>query len=255
MAKTLFELNPALDREELAARFASRRRIQIRDVLTNESAREIRDVLARGTAWGMATAPGDGANSGNAGGEVGGPAQVPPAELNTQAGQQRLARLTQAAGKAAARGDYAFCYAQYSLVQGYLEKWNEGGAHDLLIEYLNTPKFLGLVREVTGMDDLIKADGQATLYAPQHFLGLHTDSHVAEGWKVAYVLNLTVDDWKPDWGGYLNFFDQDGNIECAFRPRFNSLNMFAVPQAHSVGFVPPFAPLGRYAITGWVRNV
>lgn len=165
-----------------------------------------------------------------------------------------MQELAQASHDAAARGDYAFRYAHYSLVEAYLGKWDEGGPHDLLLEYLNAPEFLQLARDVTGIDELIKADGQATLYGAQHFLAQHTDSHVAEGWRVAYVMNFAVDDWKPDWGGYLNFYDEDGDIIQGFKPRFNALNLFAVPQSHAVSYVPPFAPIGRFAITGWLRD-
>jgi len=113
---------------------------------------------------------------------------------------------------------------------------------------------MDLVREITGFPELVKADGQATLFAPQHYLGKHNDSHVEEGWKVAYVLNFAREDWQPDWGGYLLFLDEDGDVVEGFRPRFNALNMFAVPQDHLVSFVPPFAPAGRLAITGWFRD-
>lgn len=246
MAKKLFEINPALDRAALAEQFAPHKRVQIRDVLTGETAREIRSILGQHTPWGLA------AQAGIA--DPPGPQQVLAQDLKVDAGKKRAQELAQASHASAANGDYAFRYAQYSLVQSYLEKWNEGGPHDLLLEYLNTPEFLGLVGDVTGVAGLVKADGQATLYGPQHFLAHHHDSHVAEGWKVAYVLNFTIDDWKPDWGGYLNFFDDEGDIVQGFRPRFNALNLFQVPQAHNVGFVPPFAPLGRFAITGWLRD-
>ena len=115
------------------------------------------------------------------------------------------------------------------------------------------PNFLSFIREVTGISTIAKGDAQATLYAPGHFLGQHIDSHVADGWVVAYVMNFTKD-WRPDWGGYLNFFDDDGDIIAGYRPRFNALNMFKVPRAHAVSYVPPFAPVGRFAITGWFRD-
>jgi Rps23 Pro-64 3,4-dihydroxylase Tpa1-like proline 4-hydroxylase len=104
------------------------------------------------------------------------------------------------------------------------------------------------------MPGLIKADAQATAYTPGDFLSLHTDSHVAEGWRVAYVLNFAPPDWKPDWGGYLNFFDADGDVVAGWRPRFNALNLLKVPQPHNVSYVPPFAPAERIAITGWFRD-
>lgn len=52
--KTLFEINPALDLAPYAARFAATGRVQLRNVLTEQSARELMTALARGTPWGMA---------------------------------------------------------------------------------------------------------------------------------------------------------------------------------------------------------
>lgn len=246
MAKKLFEINPRLDRAASADRFARTSRVQVRDVLTQETAEEIRMILSRATPWGVAMEAGDGSAPG--------PQQVLNRDMQTAAGKARIQQLAQQTHLAAGKGEYAYRYGQFSLVQNVQEGWNPGGPHELLLEYLNAEDFLGLARDVTGMQDLVKADAQATLFGPQHFLGRHIDSHVGEGWRVAYVLNFTIDDWHPDWGGYLQFFDDDGDVIEAFKPRFNTLNLLAVPQAHAVSFVPPFAPIGRFAITGWLRD-
>ena len=237
----LFQINPALDRAASARAFARNGRVQIKDVLTAPAAAELHRVLDRGTAWGLAWRA-----------ATEGPVHLRNRELGGMTPQAR-AELARKVGEAAARGDYAFSYAQYPAVEAYLKKWDPGSAHELLLEHLNDAPFLDLVREVTGIAGLVKADAQATLYAPGQFLAAHDDSHVAEGWRVAYVLSLTRD-WRPDWGGYLNFLDVDGDVVAGFRPRFNALNMFAVPQRHNVSYVPPFAPVGRYSITGWVRD-
>lgn len=241
--KELFAVNPMLDRTSLADRFARIGRVQVRDVLTLATAKELRAVLAQHTPWGLAVQAG----------ESGDPRSFRRDQL-TGTHATEIKRHADAAYKSAAQGQYAFCFAHYPMLTAYQQKWAPDGVHDLLLEHLNAKPFLDLVREVTGMDELVKADGQATLFAPQHFLGRHIDSHVAEGWRVAYVLNLTIDDWHPDWGGYLLFLDDDGDVVEGYRPRFNSLNLFAVPQSHLVSYVPPFAPLGRMAVTGWLRD-
>nr|WP_137676339.1 2OG-Fe(II) oxygenase family protein [Parerythrobacter lutipelagi] len=246
MAKALFELNPDLDRDALAQQFARNKRVQIRDLLTRETAEEIRLILANHTPWGLAFKAGEGPGIE--------PQQVLAQEGKTPEGQQKLQQLFKTTDQAAAAGDYAFRYGQFSLVQNVQEQWDPGGPHELLLEYLNAEEFLDLVREITRIPGLVKADGQATLYASNHFLATHNDSHVAEGWRIAYVMNFTIDDWKRDWGGYLVFFDEDGDIIEGYRPRFNALNMFLVPQSHAVQYVPPFAPMGRLAITGWFRD-
>lgn len=244
MARSLFALNPDLRRHELAAEFARVGRLQIRDILTRETAEELRNILATQTDWGVALQVG----------VRGKPFSLRGRQLREPAHAQEVARLVGETDRAAANRDYAFRLMRYSLVEGYLEKWDAGGPHDLLIEYLNAPEFMGLMREITGIPELVKADGHASCYGPHHFLGKHLDSHVAEGWRIAYVLNLTIDDWYPDWGGYLVFYNDDGDIETGFMPRFNSLNLFRVPQAHAVTYVPPFAPRGRYAVSGWLRD-
>jgi SM-20-related protein len=241
MGRELFTLNPALDRDALANAFASEGRVQVRDFLTDETAEEIHRILSAATPWGLAWQAGD---------------RQPPQAIEAPALRQSPTVQRDAASAtygAAASGDYAVQFARYPMVDAYVGKWNEGSPHDLLLEYINAPDFMGFVREVTGTTELVKADAQATLFAPGHFLGRHIDSHVAEGWSVAYVMNFAKD-WKPDWGGYLNFFDDDGDIVAGYRPRFNAINMFKVPRAHAVSFVPPFAPVGRFAITGWFRD-
>ena len=155
MAKALFALNPALDRAALAERFASRRRVQVRDVLTPETAREVRTVLERGTAWGLAIE----------GRETGGPQALHAPELRTKEGQARAQSLYRAAHEGAAAGDYAFRYGRYSLVEAAVGGWDPGGAHEILLEHFNTRAFLDLVQDITGFGDLAKADGHATLFA------------------------------------------------------------------------------------------
>jgi SM-20-related protein len=238
----LFDLNPALDRRGLRRGFAKTGRVQIRNVMTEESARNLHRVLLQATPWGLAWHAG-----------ADGPHNIPAPQLRTM-GKHAQGEI-QSKLTAAMRGrDYAFFYAQYPMVHAYLQRWAPGGPHDNLVELINDKPLMELVREVTQLPSLTKADAQATLYAPGNFLALHDDSHVAEGWRVAYVLNLCAEDWRPEWGGYLNFYDAEGDIVQGFKPRFNALNLFRVPQRHAVSYVPPFAPQARFAITGWFRD-
>lgn len=238
----LFELNPDVDRAAAARRFALEGRVQLRDFLTLPAAQTIQRVLSRETPWGLAWRAG---------------ADGPHGLRRQQAAAMAPVERQQMSAKVAAAmraGDYAFVYAQYAMLTAVQEEWREHEALDFLVEHINAEPLLQLVREVTGIPELIKADAQATLYAPNHFLATHDDSHVAEGWQVAYVMNFCAEDWRPDWGGYLMFYDEDGDAVAGFRPRFNALNMFRVPQKHNVTYVPPFAPVARYAITGWFRD-
>jgi len=236
----MIEINPRLERGGLAAEFAAKGRLQVRDVLTEESAAALRRLLAGQTPWGLAWQAGAAA-----------PARLIRAEqLNALPDEERKAM----AARAAADPDYGFAYHSYPLVTAYLERWSPGGPHDLLLEELNSGPVLEFIRAITGIPEIVKMDGQATLYAPGHFLRPHNDEESERGRRVAYVLGLTIGEWQPHWGGYLNFFSPAWDVEEAFRPRFNSLSLFRVPQWHSVGEVSAAAPIGRYAITGWARD-
>lgn len=243
MTISIFELNPSTDRTALKRRFAADGRVQIRDVLTNAAANALHQVVAHQTAWGQAWRAGeDQPPRAVTAGEL---ARMPTAERG------EISRQLVAAMRAT---DYAFSYARYPILDAYLERWQPGGPHDILLEHINDAPFLDLVRDVTGIPELCKADAQATLFGPGQFLSLHNDSHVGEGWRVAYVLSLCKADWRPDWGGYLNFYDDEGDVVAGYRPRFNALSLFTVPTPHAVTFVPPFAPQERYSITGWLRD-
>lgn len=245
MEKSIFALNPEADLEGARARFASTGRAQIRDFLAPGAANEIRRVLAHGTPWGLSFQAG----------ENGKPEQLRGEDLRAEGSvRQSAAAHAEAAHKSAAEGKFAFHHARYSLVDAYIGQWHPDGPHDILLEYLNAPDFLGPMRFVTGIPDILKADAHASLFAPGHYLTRHIDAHSGEGRRVAYVLNFAPEDWYTDWGGYLVFFDEDGDIVEGFRPRFNSLNLFRVPQAHSVTYVPPFAPAERLAISGWMLD-
>jgi SM-20-related protein len=241
----LVDLNPALDTAgavpALAAAFARDRRLQIRDVLTDESARIVHQILAAETPWGLRWRAG-----------AHGPESLRAETLNAQPEATHRARA-QAVAASMRGAEYAFSYASYPMVEAY-KAWDPDGPHDMLIEYMNDRPVMDFIRAVTGIPELVKADAQATLYAPGHFLAVHDDRQESAGRRVAYVLMMCAVDWRPDWGGYLAFYDDAGDVVSAFRPRFNALNLFAVPQKHAVTFVAPFAPVERYAITGWFMD-
>ena len=236
----LFQVNPELDRSALRMRFALDGRVQIPCVLTSQSASVLHDVLATKTPWGLAWQAGRD-----------GPHSLRSGELTVE----RRKAMGQKVGAAMAARDYAFAYAQYPMLKAFQERWAPDGPHDLLLEHVNDEPFLDLVRTVTGRDDLIKADAQATLFGPGHFLSTHDDTDTdREGRQIAYVLSMCATDWRPDWGGQLLFLDDADDIDAGYTPRFNTLNLFTVPRRHMVSAVAPYAPLARYAVTGWVRD-
>jgi SM-20-related protein len=112
---------------------------------------------------------------------------------------------------------------------------------------------LAFLEAVIGRDTLSFSDGQATAYAPGDFLTCHDDAAPGRNRVAAFVLGMTPQ-WRPEWGGVLMFHADDDSMVAGHVPRFNTLDLFSVPQRHSVSYVSPSAPGRRLALTGWLRT-
>lgn len=150
----------------------------------------------------------------------------------------------------AAAGDYQFAYDSYMLVRAAREGWDPGLLVHRLLPFFNSGQCLGFIRALTGDAGLHRMVAQCTRYRPGQFLMPHNDMEAAQGRRYAFVINLSRD-WRPDWGGQLQFLDEDGAIVETFLPRWNSLSLFRVPQTHQVTPVAPWAARPRHAVTGW----
>lgn len=232
-------LNSSLDVDALAKAYARENRLSVKNVLAPESAERIHRCLVKETPWGLVY------NEGEKVIEI-------PADKLAQITPDRMRQIYQGAF-ARAQKEYQFLYNYYPILTSYQSGKNREFFLHRVLEFVNSEPVLTFIRRLTGIESVIKADAQATLYRANSFLLLHNDIVGDEGRKCAYVFNFTKE-WRPNWGGYLQFFDANGNVEKAIMPTFNTLNIFTVPQAHAVEFVPPFCPGLRFAITGWFRD-
>lgn len=122
-----------------------------------------------------------------------------------------------------------------------------------LFTLVRSTAMLDIIKKITGYTDIIGADGQFTRYSRGQYLTRHSDFVPAERRRLAYVINLTPN-WHPDWGGLLQFYEDNGVPRDAWEPRFNCLSLFDVRHVHAVTFVAPYASESRYALTGWFHN-
>jgi Rps23 Pro-64 3,4-dihydroxylase Tpa1-like proline 4-hydroxylase len=232
-----FTVNPTLDAERLGERFRASGRLQIADFLVPAEAEALRaELLARGD-WALIL---------NAGEKV---FDIPRSGWAEMSEEQR-ARLDELVIQSARSG---FHY-RYESIRVPDEADGRSGS-DLLsafVRFMASEEALSFFRQVTGLDDIAFADGQATAYSPGHFLTAHTDDVEGKQRRAAYVLGLSPE-WHPEWGGLLMFHDADDNIEEAFTPRMGALRIFSVPVRHSVSYVNPIAPEPRLSVTGWLR--
>jgi SM-20-related protein len=232
-----FALDPALESTSLAEAFSRHGRLQITNFLTGESADAFYRELAESQGWQLAV---------NRGEQI---IDFKPEALAAFTPDQ-WAALNKAV---ALGGRYGFQF-RYETIR--LRKGEEKAAASSLLgqfaAFLSSPEIVSFMRTLTGADDIAFADAHASRYHPGHFLSAHDDEVATMGRRAAYVLNLTPE-WRPDWGGLLLFHDSQGNIVRGFTPGFNILNIFRVPQPHSVSWVTPLAAQPRYAVTGWLR--
>lgn len=169
--------------------------------------------------------------------------------LTEQQEQQLLERCYQ---EAQTRG-YGFAYDAYHLVSSYLAGDRRAPLLMQLLEWLNQPSYHQLMRELTNTSAIARIDAQATRYRRGHFLRKHNDFSNQEERLFAYVLNLSKD-WRSDFGGLLQFTDNDDRVTRTLTPAFNTLMVFKVPQMHQVSLVAPYATVPRLAITGWMMR-
>ncbi len=146
---------------------------------------------------------------------------------------------------------FQFSFRKYSMIEALRAGKIEHDALRVFIHLIANSETLSTIRALTGRNDIARVDAQATRYDAGDFLTTHTDDNDAKFVRrVAYVLNLSPN-WRADWGGLLLFRNEQGQIIDTFVPEFNTLNLFSVPQPHSVSMVAPFAGEARLAITGW----
>jgi SM-20-related protein len=234
------ELNAGLDVETAKAQFAFQRRVHLPDFFAPATAKRIHTCLMTETPWGFAYL------------DEGTPRMMHRRELEgiTRARSDRIAK-TITAQVAALRPSYGyFCYPM-SVAAAH--GWNPELDLHPVFQFLNGPDLLTLVRDITGKADINGADAQATLFSHQHFASVQTDmilgSAASPDRQIAYVIQLTKD-WQEDWGGYLQFYNRQGDISHGCKPSFNSLTLFELPQRHSVSYVAPFAAVGRLMVSG-----
>jgi Rps23 Pro-64 3,4-dihydroxylase Tpa1-like proline 4-hydroxylase len=234
-----FALNPQLQVASLADRFASFGRIQIGEFLDSASADRLLVDLEASDRWRHLI------NSQERFYEI------PGADWDAlpEAERHRVARAVDEA----AAFDFQYQYDTIRVPDDVEERARSNTLLDRFAQFLSSGPVLDAMMRITGADDLVYADCQATRYRSGDFLTPHNDEVEGMHRRFAYVLSLTRD-WLPRWGGLLHFVDPTGGVEETITPRFNTLSLFAVGQSHYVSQVASYAPVPRISATGWLRT-
>ena len=161
------------------------------------------------------------------------------------------ARLDEAVNAGALAG-FQHRYESIRVPDDPAERASAGTLLDQFAIFMSSSEALGLLEEITGIADVGFVDAQATAYRRGDFLTAHHDEVAGKNRRAAYVLGMTPQ-WRAEWGGLLLFHDDAGDTRRGLVPRFNCLNLFAVPQSHSVSQVATYAGATRLSVTGWLR--
>lgn len=171
------------------------------------------------------------------------------ARESMDAGERIALDATAAAG---ARDGFQYRYEGLRVPSGAAPEMASDSPLASFALLMASPEMLELLGAITGFDGIAFTDGHATAYGPGDFLTGHDDDVVGKNRIAAYVFGMTPR-WRAEWGGLLLFHGADEASVIGHVPRFNTLDLFAVPQQHSVSMVTPAAPARRYAVTGWLR--
>ena len=232
-------INSKLNPKELNKIYQEKGRIQVPHFFTDETAQYLLKLLLENKTWSLAY------NNGNNFYES------PISELEKLTTEQKQKFMNQIFVKAG--NNFQYVFFQYYISQAIELKEEPGHPLHQVDAFLNSDYYLDFMRELTAEPSIKKADSYASLFDKEHFLTDHDDLHHKHDRVAACVFNLTKQ-WDRNWGGHLAFFDDKGNIEQAFIPAFNTLNILSIPQSHAVQQVTPFAQEKRYSLLSWLQR-
>ncbi len=233
-----FTFNRMAADEAAKRQFAETGRLRISDWLGGDGAQRLAAELEQSDSWREVL------NAGEQSYEIDRAGQ----EALSASDRERIKLLVQDA----ARHGFQYRYETIRVPDDPLERDLSSSHLTLFARFMSSPEVLSYLAEITGLADIDFADAQATSYRAGDFLTGHHDAVEGKNRRAAYVLSLSPK-WRTEWGGLLMFHSPDGTAGDYLVPQFNTLNLFAVPQMHSVSQVATFAANPRRSITGWLR--
>jgi hypothetical protein len=237
---TLFEINPGLDPDKLGEVFRIRRRLHIVGWLNVAAAEALYHSLNEYREWSSFL-------TGN------GRMYEAPFEVRSKYTDEHEQELVNLANASARQDGFAYTYDASRRVSPQ----TAARARDPLLllnfaGFVNSGVFTEFVRRVTGIEEIAYIDVQAMRLRSGHFITFRDTTPFADKERKCsafFSYNLTPE-WKPEWGGLLEFRGQEGHLVEAYIPCFNCLDIFALPQGHWVSVVSPFASGPSYSVSG-----
>ena len=236
MSEVKIKLGKGHDTKALAKEFKKNNRLKITDLLAADAAEGLLSSLFDDTSWMISYSDG---------GKIESLTSAEVKALSEDENNKMMLKVY----KAAEDGYQAYLYT-YPLDKSDPKATKDDLFAYKALDFVNSEPMLKFVREVTGISTLKSATADANWYHRDHFSTLNKDVESDDKKRVAYTINLTKD-WLPDWGAILQFHDNDGHVTDGYLPTYNALEIFTVPQDHSISIVAPFVGHPRLSITGW----
>jgi Rps23 Pro-64 3,4-dihydroxylase Tpa1-like proline 4-hydroxylase len=235
--RTPFRINPDLDLRALAEAYARDGRVRVWSLLS-EGAEYLHDHLDSSRHWVKLIKQDHGVLGLDA-------------EARARLSAEEWAEI-EAESHRRARFDFQYRYEGIRVPEREQLQDHEANPITEFAQLMQSSEMLDLLEAITAQRGGF-TDGFATAYGPGDFLTGHDDDVGGKNRLAAYVYGLTKG-WRIEWGGLLLFHGAHERTVEGLAPRFNTLDLFSVPQQHSVTMVTPAAPHRRYTVTGWLRG-
>lgn len=218
-----YKLNDGLDPKALAATFKKTGRVLVKDALDEKSADTLSATIQKSALWLTTFQEGKTERA------------ISGQDSKSMTNRRQRELMEKIYGQA--RDDY-----QYLRFECPLDKIPHSQEPEALKDadvYFKSDGFRDFLRKIAGSKDGELENVQARWLQREQFM---SDSDLATNLpdcKLWFSMDVTRK-WKPHWGGHLNFLDSDGEIEEAWSPGFNRLNIYAGGTRHTISYVTPF---------------
>ena len=235
----VFGVNPSLDREALRQEFQEKGRVRIPHFLHPDMAQLLLQCLTTDLSWGISYNDGPNAR------------HIPRDQIDDIPDVERNQLMAQIIERARRQVQYA--YAEAPLAQTYRPEQDDKHAAHRALEFFNSNVMMQLISDITMMEGGLISYAMASSFQPSHFFTLHNDRDPEGARRFGFFLDMTSV-WRPDWGGVITFFDDEGQITESFNPLFNSFLLYDIKEHYSVSVVAPYANGARFSLNGWYRT-
>lgn len=218
-----YKLNDGLDLKALAAKFKKAGRVRVKDALDGKSADNLSDTIEKMAIWRSTFLQGDTER------------QISGKDTRSMTDRRQRDMLE----KIYLQARDGYQYMRYECPTDVIPDAKDPKALTDADSFFKSDGFRDVLRKIAGAKDGEIENVHARWLQREQFM---TDSALATSLpdcKLWFSLDVARN-WRPHWGGQLNFIDDNDEIEEVWSPVFNSLSLYAGGTRHAISYVTPF---------------